>query len=303
MSKEHPYLGVNWILNIFYNPCDGKPWIYIELLFPAILLAIWEYLQPGWKDIVQYATGKSWLKHGRVNLGPGALEQPTFASRGLRFLFAAAEHLDRFAWQFMVLELFKDTYIKWHSMVLNLGGCDPSVERTWGRSTIPSDGRPTNHEWQGGVTWITEEGNQVPFVGPRVQIDANGTGSMTVVGQFFPLIGAQLRVQQRIVRLDTGDVLDHDEDGPIDPAKTNQGSMVHAVFHNTGTEPVIIEHQVRLMEGQEPLVWLCGGGFCSMSHSKGYQKITGPGLPYVALDVPNRTHTRKPYLPKTRHSE
>jgi len=58
VSKEHPYLGVNWILNIFYDPCDPQPWIYIELLFPAILLAIWEYIVPSWKDVIDYTTGK-----------------------------------------------------------------------------------------------------------------------------------------------------------------------------------------------------------------------------------------------------
>lgn len=299
MSKEHPYLGVNWILNIFYDPCDPQPWIYIELLFPAILLAIWEYIVPSWKDVIDYTTGKSWTKHGRMNIGPDAFTPPTWSARGLRFLFFAAEHLDKFAWQFMVFELFKDAYLKWHSMVLNLGGCEVDPERVWGRSKIPSDGRPTNHEWQGGVTWITEEGNQIPFVGPRVQIDANGTGTMMVVGLFTTLLGAQLRVEQRIINIDTGEVLDFHQDPPVDPTADNKAGMVHTVYHNNGTAPVILEHQVRLMEDQSPLVWMCNGGFCSMSHTKGYAKVTGPGLPYIHLEIPDRTHTPKPYKPKS----
>src|SRR5262245_37366649 len=114
MAKLKRVVGINWIAFLFYNPCDSPAWIWLELAFPAVILGIWDYITPGWKDDIQYLTGKSWLKHGKQNIQAHELNEAKWSTKGLRWMFEAAEELDKRAWQFMVFEVAYNAWMLWH---------------------------------------------------------------------------------------------------------------------------------------------------------------------------------------------
>lgn len=283
MAKISRKVGINWIISIFYNPCDSLPWIYLEIAFPAIIFAIWEYIFPGWKDAIQYSTGKSWLKHGKQNISAAAVEEATYSGKGLRFLFEAAEELDKRAWQFMVFEVAFDAYILWHSVLKSIGPCDPDLDRISGSSKLPVDGRPTNYDWQIGPTYITQQGDLRPYLGGYITVDANHWCAWTEIDIYKNFIsGEKLRVRDRWRVVETGQILASYEP-PLDISNDKEANFTHIMYNNpTGSAQTII-HEIQLIEGQFPLVWYCSNGFCSETIGR---RGTGKRLGVLYEDVP-----------------
>ena len=301
MAKIRQTPNINWIVRAFYNPCDSPAWIWIECAFPAALLAIWEYLQPGWKDIVDYASGHTWVKHGKQNIGAQALKEPTWKARGVSALFEAAEELDKRAWQIMVLELLFGAYIRWHSMVWSMGPCDTTLLAASGKSKLPIDGRPTNYDWQTGVTYFTEQGTMVPYIGQSLTVQPGAWCYWVEFSHFSAFItGQPLKVEVRIIRQDTGQpVWEYSQaDQDLD---SNDGAEYRLFHVNKEQHPITFISEVRLLEGQFPLVWSCESGFCAMGYGVTKNKFHDLQLPTVMQKsvrtrhaiIPGKAYRRK----------
>lgn len=289
-------VGTNWIRDLYYDPCDPDPWIFIELAFPAVIQAIWEYIQWDWEDYYEAVRGKSWQKDLKGRIRASHWQPPKWVSRGTMFLFIAEAGVQRLGWMLMVAEILADAFIRWASLIASLPKCDETINRDWGRSKSPIDGRPLNHEWQVGAAWTTEAGTMFPYVYSTFTVPARGAAYFTTFQRYasFP-VGTELKVETRLVCLTDNTVLF--QAPPNDPAdEQNRSSAIHGKVRNQSDSPKTYQFQVRLIEGQSPLVWNCVGDFISVSIFEAFPKVPDMSLPYVPLPQPNRrTANKRPY--------
>lgn len=281
-------LGANWIRKIEYDPCDPNPWIYIELAFPAIIQAIWEYIQWDWEDYIEHGTGKTWQKRAKKQVKANKWQPPKAASRGIMFLFLAEAGVQRFLWMFLVAEIAVNAFIRWSSLIMNLPECNTEIRSIWGRSESPLDGRPLHFDWQRGPAWALEEGTMFPYIQPNFVIPPGGAAMYCTFQRYANFItGEELVVKTRLVRLRDGYPID--EAPPNDPTDDNKrSSAMVGKIKNDRDFPEEYEFQVQLGGGQFPLVWACIGDFCSLRIFEPYPAIPTISMPYTPLEQPKR---------------
>lgn len=299
-------VATNWIRDLYYDPCDPDPWIYVELAFPALIHALWEYLQWDWEDLYEGTRGTSWQKDLKGVIRGTHWQPPKVVSRGVMFLFIAEAGIQRIGWMFMVAEIVADAFIRWASLIASLPKCNEEVTSEWGRSKSPIDGRPLSHSWMVGPSWTIEAGTMGPYIGARFVIPPGGAAYYTTFQRYQPFpFGSDLVVQTRLICIDDGKV--HDEAPPNDPdSEDNKASALHGKVRNTADTPKTMEFQVKLMDGQNPLVWHCVGDFVSIRIFQRRQSLPTIGLPYIPLAQPSRkTAKKRPWnrsVPKTPQS-
>lgn len=289
-------LGTNWVRDLWYDPCDPDPWIFLELAFPAVIQAIWEYIQWDWEDLFEATTGESWQKKVKKKIKANKWQPPKAMSRGVMFLFLAEAGVQRIAWMFMVAEIVANAFIRWSTLIASLPECNEEVVSDWGRSESPIDGRPLSHDWMIGPSWAVEAGNMFPYIGARILVPAGGSVYYTTFQRYAPFpFGEELIVTTRLINEETGEPID--EAPPNDPNDPkNRSSALHGKYRNTGPIAHHVVFQVRLADGQNPLVWHCIGDFVSVRVFAPSEKLPTITLPYVPLDQPSRKHAKKrPY--------
>lgn len=289
MSKVN--LGVNWVRDLWYDPCDPDPWILLELAFPAVIQAIWEYVQWDWEDYVEVATGKPWQKHLKKKIKANKWQPPKAMSRGVLFLFIAEAGVQRLAWMFLVAEIIANAFIRWSSLLASLPECNEEVTSAWGRSESPLDGRPLNYSWMSGPEWATEAGNIFPYVPSKFTIPAGGAAYYATFQRYAAFIsGTELKVVTRLIRVHDGKVLNSAPPNDPDDPK-NRSSAMYGKVRNTDGEDRTYEFQVMLLPGQTPLVWHCVGDFVSLRIFEPSAMMPTISLPYIPLPQPDRRHT------------
>jgi len=286
-------LGTNWIRDLYYDPCDPNPWILVELAFPALIQAIWEYIQCDWEDYIEHGTGKSRQKRLKNQLRANKWQPPKAISKGVMFLSLAEAGIQRLGWMFLVAEIAAGAFIRWSSLVMSLPECNVEVTSTWGRSESPIDGRGLSFEWGIGPSWTLEEGTMFPYIHADFTIPAGGAAYYTTFQRYANFItGEELKVSTRLVRSSDNRVVNQaDENDPAD--KLRRSSALHGRLKNNTPGPVGYRFEVRLSPGQFPLVWQCIGDFCSLRIYEAHEVIHAPMLPYVALEQPRRRHAQK----------
>jgi hypothetical protein len=286
-------VGTNWIRDLWYDPCDPDPWIIVELAFPALIQAIFEYVQWDWEDYVEVGTGKPWQKHFKQKIKANKWQPPKAISRGVLFLFVIESSIQRIAWMFLVAEIIANAFIRWSSLIYSLPACNAEAKRDWGRSETPLDGRPFNYDWQDGSSWVTEAGTMFPYIYPDFTVPAGGAATYATFQRYANFItGEELIVKTRIIRVRDGYPID--EAPPNDPSsKENRSSAMAGRIKNTSDQAEEYRFQVQLQGGQFPLVWACIGDFVSVSI---YDPDTNPEsliLPYIPLPQPDRRHSSR----------
>jgi len=286
-------LGTNWIRDLWYDPCDPDPWIFLELAFPALVHAIWDYIQWDWEDLYEGTRGKSWQKDAKNVVKAKKFQRPTAMSKGLWLLFLAEAGVQRIGWMFLVAEIVANAFIRWSSLILSLPECNEEVTSLWGRSTSPIDGRPLSHDWMVGPSWTVEAGTMFPYIGARFVIPPGGSVYYTTFQRYAVFVtGTELIVTTQLVCIDNGTV--YDESPPNDPNdEKNRSSALHEKVNNATENPLTMEFQVKLAEGQNPLVWNCIGDFVSIRIFEAHTNIPKITLPYLSLPQPSR-RTAKP---------
>jgi hypothetical protein len=281
-------ISTNWIRDIYYDPCDPNPWVLVELAFPALIQAIWEYIQWDWEDYIQHGTGKTWQKRAKTKLKANKWQPPSAMSRGVLFLFLVEAGVQRLGWMFMVAEIIANAFIRWASLVMSLPACNETITSTWGRSESPIDGRPLSWEWSPGSTFVCEEGTMFPYIHPRWTVPPGGSAYYTTFQRYANFFsGAELKVRTRIVR--TRDGYPINETPWNDPSKpTERSSALHGKIRNTADLPEEFEFQVQLADSEFPLVWHCIGDFVSVRIFEPHQQMPQLGMPYIPLDQPKR---------------
>jgi hypothetical protein len=289
-------ISSNWIREIYFDPCDPDPWIYLELAFPALIQALWEYVQWDWEDYIEHTTGKPWQKHARNHIRNGHWQPPKAISRGVSFLFIAEAGIQRLGWMFMVAEIVANAFVRWSSLVLSLPQCNEEYASGYGRGSEPLDGRPLTHDWMTGPSWVCEAGDMFPYIGARWIVEAGGAVYYTTFQRYANFFsGEELIVNTRIIRLSDGKVMAEGEPNvPSDPNK--RSASMHGKIRNTSEVNVEYEFQVRLADGQSPLIWHCIGDFVSVRFFGKKDKTPKIYLPYISTPQPSR-RTAKPRKP------
>lgn len=286
-------VATNWIRDIYYDPCDPNPWIYLELAFPALIQALWEYLQWDWEDYYEGVRGKSWQKDAKMVIRGSKFQPPKAMSRGLMFLFIAEAGIQRIGWMFLVAEIVANAFIRWSSLILSLPKCNEEVTSEWGSSRSPIDGRPLNHDWMVGPSWTIESGNMFPYIGARWNVPPGGAVYYTTFQRYANFFsGAELRVTAQIVDIDTGDVVaTAPPNDPNDPA--NRSSAMHGKIRNPTAGTKRYEYQVKLDPSENPLIWHCIGDFISVRIFQANMVEEKINLPYIGLPQPSRRTAKK----------
>lgn len=286
-------VGTNWIRDLYYDPCDPDPWILVELAFPAVIQALWEYLQWDWEDFYEGTRGRSWQKDGKVIITGSKWQPPKAVSRGVLFLFLAEAGVQRIAWMFMVAEIIADAFIRWASLVASLPACNVEVTSDWGRSQSPIDGRPYSTDWMTGPSWTVEAGTMFPYIGARITVPPGGAFYYTTFQRYQPFpFGDDLVVVTRLVCIDDGKVVD--EAPPNDPNDPqNRSSALTGKLQNPSNVAKTYQFEVKLADSRIPLVWHCVGDFVSLRVFNRREEAPTIGLPYIPLPQPSR-RTAKP---------
>jgi len=299
MSKV--LISTNWVRDLYFDPCDPDPWIYVELAFPCLIQALWGYVQWDWEDYIEHGTGKTWQKRAKQKLKGNKWQPPKAIARGVSFLFLVEAGIQRIGWMFLVAELVADAFIRWASIIANLPACNEEITSQWGRSESPIDGRPLYYTWAPASTWTLEAGTMFPYIHPRWTVPAGGAAYYTTFQRYANFItGAELKVKMRIVRIHDGYVIDESPtNDPSDPLK--RSVSLHGKMRNTDDIPREYEMQVQLDGSETPLVWNCVGDFVSLRVFERTERMPTIGMPYVVLDQPKRRHSSP--RPRTKKNE
>lgn len=284
-------ISTNWVRELYYDPCDPDPWIYLELAFPCLIQAIWGYIQWDWEDYIEHGTGKTWQKRAKQQIKGNKWQPPKAISRGVAFLFIAEAGIQRIGWMFLVAELVADAFIRWASIVANLPACNEIITSTWGRSKSPIDGRPLNWDWSPASTWTIEAGTMFPYIHAQWTVPAGGAAYYTTFQRYANFLsGAELKVSMRVVRIHDGvEVSPVTSNDPSDPLK--RSVAMHGKVRNLDDVARTYEMQVKLDGSEHPLVWHCVGDFVSLRIFERTEVMPTIGLPYVVLDQPKRRHS------------
>lgn len=234
--------------------------IFAEAFLPVFLFGLWTVISPGWKDFIRMGTGRSWSHHARRYFEEVEKTEQNWLTKTGRTLGTIAAPLDRALWWCAAVEGATFIMTHWVSMAWRLNPCPAPGDSLWGKSKLPLDGRPTNYDWQTGPSFIAEEGNIVPFISPNVQIQPGETGTLMIGARFEGFLDHQpLAVDMRIVDED-GNVQDFDTyDGEHYDDRFN-GPMCYARIDG-GAVHRSLRCEVRLHEGQSPLVWAAFAGY------------------------------------------
>lgn len=286
-------VGTNWVRDLWYDPCDPNPWIFLELAFPALIQAIWEYIQWDWEDYYENIRGKSWQKDMKTVVTASKWQPPKAVSRGTMFLFLAEAGVQRIAWMFMVAEIVADAFIRWCSLIASLPECNETITSDWGSSKSPIDGRPLSRDWMIGPSWTTEAGTMFPYIGATWTVPAGGAVYYTTFQRYANFFtGKELKVITRIVDVESGNpIAEAPVNDPDDPQ--NRSSAIHGKYRNAGLLPKTFNFEVKLVDETNPLIWHCIGDFISVrifAPSEVPPKLT---LPYIPTFQPSRRHAKK----------
>lgn len=234
--------------------------VFAEAFLPVLMFGVWTVISPGWKDIVRMATGRSWSHHARRYFEDVEKTKENWITKTGRILGEIAPVLDRALWWCAVIEGVHFTLSNWVSMAWQLHPCPEPGDDLWGTSKLPFDGRPTNYDWQPGPSFVAQDGNITPFIVPDVHIPPGATGTLMIGARFESFIGSEpLAVSMRILD-ENNNVLDQDDfDGKPYDDRFN-GPMVYARRYS-GATASRLRCEVRLHEGQSPLVWSAVTGY------------------------------------------
>jgi len=289
-------ISTNWIRDLYYDPCDPDPWIYLELAFPALIQAIWEFIQWDWEDFYEGTRGKSWQKDVKGVIKNVHWQPPKSVSNFTKFLFIAEAGVQRLGWMFMVAMITANAFIRWASLITNLPQCNETITSVWGRSTSPLDGRPYNADWMQGPVWSIEAGTMFPYVPAQFTVPPGGAAYYTTFQRYAVFVsGSELKVQTRLIEVESGaTVAESPVNDPSDPE--NRASSLHGKVKNPGPFGRSYEFQVKLADGQHPLVWQCIGDFVSLRIFDAHEGLPTISLPYLPLPQPSRrTAQRRPW--------
>jgi len=286
-------LGVNFIVDIWYDPCDPDPWILVEIALPCILQAIWEYLQPDWEDWIEWTTGKTWQKHLRKHINLGKWKEARWIDRFLIFLFVAEAGVQRLGWIFLVAEITANAFIRWSSIVMTLPGCDEAFNKQWGKSKTPIDGRPLNHDWSNASIFLTEQGTLLPYIQASYEIQPGDTFqylTFQLYANYFT--GEPLRVALRIREIHTGKIL---AETPMatEPPSPGHAPSIKGRFRNESDAVWLISVEVQLNSQDNPILWHCAQGFAYVAIYSHSSKQFPSALPYIGTPVPSRRTGQK----------
>lgn len=242
--------------------------VFAEAFLPVLMWGVWTVISPGWKDFIRMGTGRSWSHHARRYFTEAEKTEQNWITKTGRTLGAIAGPLDRALWWCALIEGVHFTVTHWVSMAWRLQPCVEPGDDLWGTSKLPIDGRPTNYDWQPGPSFVAEDGNIVPFIVPDIQFGGDDTATLMIGARFEGFVSHEpLAVSMRIVD-ENGTVLDQDDyDGTPYDDRFN-GPMCYARRYAGGFRSNL-RCEVRLHEGQTPLVWAAFGGYIGVKVSRG----------------------------------
>lgn len=165
--KQRVFDYVRWA---YIDPCDPGRNIYMEMAFSGFYRALLSYAEPGWKDIIDLATGKSWIKHASGLLKDGKAHGAGWVGPTGEILVPLAEAIDRIAWIVMVLELVFEVFIKWGSAAYQVSPCEAEPTYIWWKSHTPELFSSEYDNWTIGPAWAVDAGNIGDFVSSRIDV-------------------------------------------------------------------------------------------------------------------------------------
>lgn len=177
------------ITGIYVDRCDPNAIVWAQLANAEFLQAIFSYGSPGWKDVIDMGTGRSWLKHGRAKMNEGHHPRPKWLNDTGQFLGDLAEGLDRVAWLLMVIETFGGAALKWASAAYQVSPCEAHPDYGFWSSNEPLGFYDGQDSWQDGPIWVVNKGNQGAFASSRLLLPAGYQGYIYVAANFDKFVG------------------------------------------------------------------------------------------------------------------
>lgn len=201
---------VGAIKRVVYMPCAPTPFIWAETFAPATLEMILTNIAPTWKQEIEIATGKSWIKNIKqiVNDTHGPIAP--IAATPLKSLFGAYATLDTVNYWLWLADMIGEEAYNWSTLAARYSPCGRSKHGNWWTGNRGVGEIPNNLAWidappcvatSGGVAGIAPSGGLVPK-GHQAQI-----GYALLIGPEVPLQGTG---EIRIINLATGEVYDSD---------------------------------------------------------------------------------------------
>lgn len=177
------------ITGIYVDRCDPNAIVWAQLANAEFLQALISYGSPGWKDIIDMGTGRSWLKHARSRMKEAHHTTPKWLTETGAVLGDTAEWLDKTAWLLMVIETFGGAALKWASAAYQVSPCEAAPEYGYWSSTEPLGFYDNQEGWAEGPIWITNKGNQGTVVSSELHLPAGNQGYLYCAVNYGKFIG------------------------------------------------------------------------------------------------------------------
>lgn len=262
MAKWWKRRVFNYLRSIYIDPCDPNGLLYGQLALDASIAALVSYATPGWKDEVDLATGKSWLKHASGRLREAKKGTPVWLSEAGEILVPIAEWLDRTLWVIMVAEVLFDALISFGSAAYQVEPCDAETDYIWWRSKRPVQFESRFAEWVQGPSWQTDAGNIGSTFSSDTVIPANWKGYVVWGAKYekFLGFGKVIKYQTR-VRDGQGKVLSQQSYTVRDDNKDKGPLQFHVVHPHPTDRHVYFEVWVEATD--HFMDWTCFQGYAA----------------------------------------
>jgi hypothetical protein len=247
------------------DPCAPSFQVLAEAVVPAALKAFWTIVDPNYKEIIRWTTGKSWLCNVKAAAHELTKGEPEGESLGLRFAFTLSEVVDYASWYLFLADVAGEFFINWSTQVMKMTNCHLQPGTRRGYSSTPYHVAATNGEWS--EPWDFFYGAPDFPIGVPTNVDLYPGDWCTFSGfvRYEDGFGNQYPSATRIINLTTGQVYDADtQAGSLDP-KHHKAFVWHktmgpatgkqTIAFQTRVDPKLPLENVHAAEGYLSLTW------------------------------------------------
>jgi len=263
-----------WMQDWYYNPCLPTPSMFIKATFLATarlgleLFPIDEIGKVDKKEVIHYATGKTWLKHTKQVIEDVEVRDAEWIAATKEGTWAFFEVVDQLIWRAFVGDMINETMANWTSMVFTLSGCQRAPGHLVGQSSTPFGvGYVGKDKFYDMGEFVECSGDFGDHWTPSLIPEPGGYASITCTVKATTVLGAQpLPIDVAICDIDTGAAYFVSEWGGIlGQPEFGNFAIVKNVYRPPGTAKGIVA-RIRLNESwpEDTAEFVLTHGHCTL---------------------------------------
>ncbi len=264
---------VSNVTKLLTMPCATPPLVYVETAIPALLKLFSSIAHPSFKAAYHQALGRT-MHHTVFEVANEVLQDdPILESGGFKFLYRLTADLDILTRDLWLADLAYEGLFNWTSQIIRYSCPNGPGNKHIGSSNSPY-GACFDDSWDGyAFDWVNNQAgsNFGPAFSPQVTVPEGASAFVFCAASGKDLTGQPYPLGLRLIRTDTGDILQEDQSDP-EHNGTNDTAFIGGRYKNPTGGAYTLAMHAKALTPQPDGEGFPGDGYCVLY---AYDSATG----------------------------